>query len=137
MNNIDLQKDDILRQFLNSENLEKAPEGFTIKTMTRIRIDTTAVVPGRKFHIRSFVPVVSVLVISLLTIAALLIPSGQNSTSFLPVEGLLIQLEAMLPQMTFPPFDSLNVPGWLPYVFIGILMLAFFDKALSTIFHRK
>jgi hypothetical protein len=43
MNKQDQYEEDILRQYINPERIEKAPIGFTAKTMTRIRIETQSV----------------------------------------------------------------------------------------------
>ena len=32
--------EDVLRQYINPERIEKAPEGFTSKVMTRIQVET-------------------------------------------------------------------------------------------------
>ena len=42
MNNQEKYKEDLLRQYINPEKIEKAPEGFTSKVMTRIQLETLA-----------------------------------------------------------------------------------------------
>jgi hypothetical protein len=41
-------KDDLLRQYITSERIEKAPEGFTSKVMTRIQVDTSPLMVAEK-----------------------------------------------------------------------------------------
>jgi len=69
----EIDDDKLLEKFLNRGTIEKAPEEFVLKTLTRIRIETT---PERKgFLKRNRVPVISALVVSALIAAAALAPS--------------------------------------------------------------
>jgi len=137
MNNKELENDDLLRHYVNREGIEKAPEGFTAKTMTRIQIEAIIYPGQRSFRVKSFVPAVSVIVTSVLIIAALFLPAGQYEKPLLPVGNYINTFIAGLPEISVAPLDIASIPAWLPYMFIGIILLALFDRALSGFFHRE
>ncbi len=136
----EINDDKLLEKYLNRETLEKAPEGFVSKTLTRIRIETA---PERKnFLVRNRVPVISAIVISVLITAAALIPSQGQGTAFstiaeninLPGSFLQGLSDIRIPEITIP---GIIIPEWLPYAMITILLFGFVDRALFRIFHRE
>jgi hypothetical protein len=137
MNDKEKYKEDLLRQYINPESIEKAPEGFTSKVMTHIRMETvplTAAVRSRK---KNLVPVISVAVIILLLVAAFLIPGSQSDSLALPVLNFIKRTKSLLPELNLSSDFRLTLPSVMMYVFIGILVLTLFDRALYGIFHRQ
>ncbi len=136
MNKQDQIEEDILRKYINPGKIERAPEGFTSKTMTRIRIETGS----SKVHARNFlkspVPLVSTLITLALMAAVIFIPAGSSGTIGRTVMKYVGDLNVSLPQIDFS-LSELNLPGWITYAFIGVLFLAFFDKALFGIFNKS
>jgi len=131
----ELNDDELLRNFLNTGMAEKAPEGFTTKTMTRIRIESG--LAREKFPLGKKIPLISVVVMAVFTAAAILVPSGETAgfVSSLwdkarePLSAVFSKGDLSLP--------AISLPEWIPYVMAGILIFGFFDLALSRIFHRE
>jgi hypothetical protein len=136
MSNNEKNRDDILRQYINHQMIEKAPEGFTSRVMTRIQIETEPITVTLKKQ-RNLVPVVSIVITLALILAAILLPSGAEEQGMLA--GILNSQNINLPALSFN-LDSLlhlNLPVWVPYLAIAILILTVFDRALYGIFHRS
>jgi hypothetical protein len=139
MNINEINDDKLLEKFLNAQTIEKAPEGFVSKTLTRIRIET---VPEKKgFLKRNKVPVISAIIISILVAAAAMMPSQGSGTIFSRVSeymslpgSLLSRLpELRIPDITIP---GISLPEWLPYAMTAMLLFGFMDRVLFRIFHR-
>jgi len=128
MNNREMNDEDLLRKFLNPEKIERAPGGFTTKTLTRIRIENRSSVEHDGFFARNRVPVISAVIIAGLIIAAILIPAGETGSLGSEVWKYFRDIELKLP--------GLNLPKWASYAMIGIFVMGFFDRALSGIFHK-
>jgi hypothetical protein len=128
MNKQEMNDDDLLRKFLNPERIEKAPEGFTSKTLTRIQIETQSAKMNNGFFVKNRVPIVSAATTAGLIIAAIIIPAGETesvgSTIWKSIQGL---------EFTLP---NLSLPGWVSYIMIGIFLLGLFDRALFGLFHK-
>jgi hypothetical protein len=137
MNDEEKYKEDILRQYINPESIEKAPEGFTSKVMTHIRMETVPLTATARFRKKNLVPVISAAVIILLLVAAFLIPDSQSDSTALPVLNLIKSIKSLLPELNLTSDFRLTLPSVMMYVFIGILVLTFFDRALYGIFHRQ
>lgn len=137
MNKQDQYDEDLMRKFLNPERIEKAPEGFTSKTLTRIQIETQTVRVRNGFFVRNRVPLISTLITAGLIIAAILIPANETDSVGSAVWKLFRDLEFSLPRINNTYLDNLNLPGWINYAVIALFLLAFFDKALFGIFHRE
>ncbi|MDX9725373.1 MAG: hypothetical protein RBT38_03220 [Bacteroidales bacterium] len=135
MTSQELNDDDLLRNFLNTGMTEKAPEGFTTKTMTRIRIESGLArernPAGKKIIL------ISVVVTAILLAAAILIPSGDTSgAGSMFREKVREPLSAFLSITDFS-LPAISLPEWLPYAMTGIVIFGFFDLALSRIFRRE
>jgi hypothetical protein len=137
MNNQEKHTEDFLRQYIDPERIEKVPQGFTSKVMTRIQLDKQ---PSERAHSvwrRISIPVISGAVILLLLAAAFLIPVDESDSMALPVLKLFKNIKSSLPEINFSSVFSLTLPSVLMYVFIGIFVLTLFDRALYGIFHRE
>ncbi|MCX6259740.1 MAG: hypothetical protein NTY95_02740 [Bacteroidia bacterium] len=128
MNNQEMNDDDLLRKFLNPERIEKAPEGFTSKTLTRIQIETQSAKVNKGFFVKNRVPIISAATTAGLIIAAIIIPAGESESVGSTIWKYLQDLEFTLP--------NLSLPGWVSYIMIGIFLLGFFDRALFGLFHK-
>ena len=137
MNKQDQYDEDLMREFLNPERIEEAPEGFTSKTLTRIQIETQTESVRNGFFVRNRVPLISTLITAGLIIAAILIPANETDSVGSAVWKLFLDLEFSLPRSNNIRLENFNLPGWINYAVIALLLLAFFDKALSGIFHRE
>jgi hypothetical protein len=137
MNTQQEYKDDPLRNFIDSRMVEKASPDFTGNVMTRVSMEARPLRTAGRFRKVRVVPLISVSVTLILIAAALLLPSGSYKSTFFPwiqtahnfiLPVLKINLDALL---------TFKVPGYLPYLFICVLFLTIFDKALSGLFHRE
>ena len=128
---------DLLKQYLNPERIERAPEGFTSKLMTRIQIETRSMKVGGRWQKINLVPFISTGVTILLIVAAFLIPDSETDSLALPVVRLIKNIQVTLPVIDLTTIFKLNLPVMMIYVFIGIPILSLFDRALKILFHRK
>jgi hypothetical protein len=136
MNNQEKYKEDLLRRYIDPEMIEEAPKGFTSKIMTQIQLESTPSPVTHKLRERSFVPLISATVTVLLIAAAFLIP-GNESDSFTSLFlNLYKSLKLTIPEIDLSQVFRLTMPSVIMYVFLGILILAVFDRALYRIFHR-
>jgi hypothetical protein len=136
MNKQDQYEEDILRQYINPERIEKAPEGFTAKTMTRIRIETQSVKVHRRLY-KNPVVLISVIITAVLILAVVFIPANSSESIGMSVLKWAGDPKISFPLLDFKPLPDLGLPGWGIYALIGVLFLAFFDKGLSVIFKKE
>ncbi len=130
--------DDLLRKFLNPGRIQKAPEGFSSKTMTRIRIEVQSPAHGLKsFFIKNRVPAVSVLVIAGLFVAAALLPSQDPGDKISLIWKYLQNVNISLPQFKLFDLPGIIMPGWLPYAFLMVIVFTLFDRFLFRIFNKS
>jgi hypothetical protein len=137
MNNQDKYQEDLLRQYINSDGIEKPDEEFTSKVMSRIHLETVPVAAVSGSGNRNLVPVISTVVTILLIVAALLIPDSKSDALTLQAINLLNNIKSALPGLKLSSIFSISLPSVLMYIFIGILLLTFFDRVLYGIFHRE
>jgi len=137
MNNQEKYKEDLLRQYINPERIEKAPEGFTSKVMTRIQLEKQSSMVAQSSLRRNSVPVISAVVTILLLAAAFLIPGSESDSLALPVFKLIKNIKFSFPELNLSSVFRLTLPSVMMYVLIGIFVLTLFDRALYGIFHRE
>ena len=137
MNNREKYNDGNLRQYISPENIEKAPEGFTSKVMTRIKTETIPLAVSGKSQKRNLVPVIYAAVTLFLLAAACLIPVSESDSMTITTFRLLAIIKSSLPELNLSSIFRLTLPSIMMYVFIGILVLTLFDRALYRIFHRE
>ncbi len=139
MNINEINDEKLLEKFLNRETIEKAPEEFVSKTLTRIRIEAAQ---KKSFLVRNRVPAISAIVISVLITAAAFVPSQGSGnafsgiTEYLRLPGSLIPVfsEIRIPEITIP---GITIPEWLPYAMTAMLLFGLVDRVLFRIFHRE
>jgi hypothetical protein len=137
MNNQELNQEDLLKKYINPESIEVAPEGFTSKVMEHLHLENAnEKVTGRSVK-KSLVPAISAGVTIIFLAVAFLIP-GSHTDSLTPaVLKLINNIRPLLPEINFSSIFRLTLPSVIMYVFIGILVLTVFDRALYGIFHRE
>jgi len=131
----ELNDDELLRDFLNTGMTEKAPEGFTTKTMTRIRIESG--LARERFPSGKKIPLISVVIMALLTAAAILVPAGETAGFGSSLLDKAKEPLSAIPSISDFPLPAISLPEWIPYAVAGILIFGVFDFALSRIFHRE
>jgi len=137
MNNQDKYQEDLLRQYINSDGIEKPGEGFTSKVMSRIQVETVPLEAATGSGNRNLVPVISTVVTILLIAAAFFIPGSKSDTLTMHAVSLFNNIKSALPNLKLSSLFSISLASVMMYVFIGILLLTFFDRALYGIFHRE
>jgi hypothetical protein len=137
MNNQEKQTEDLLRQYIDPERIEKAPDGFTANVMTRIQMETVpGAITGRQRN-KNIIPVISAFVTIILIVAAVFIPGNQSDASANPVSEFIKSIKIPLPEIDVSSIFSFNLPSLLIYIIIGIFVLTVFDRALFGLFHRE
>lgn len=137
MNNSEKDSDNLLRKYMSQEMIEKAPKGFSSKVMARVHIEGSPEKAKRMLVNKSHVPLISVIVTIALVIAAMLSSGSTNDPMALPIDGLLRSFKITLPEINLTSVFRFDVPVTIVYVFIGILILTLFDRALHGIFHKE
>lgn len=137
MNNQEKYKEDLLRQYINPESIEKSPEGFTSKVMTNIQMETMTLTASERLRKKNLVPIISAIITVLLIVSAFIIPGSQSDSLNPTVLSLIKSIKFSMPEINLSSIFHLNLPSVMTYVFIGILILTLFDRALYGIFHRE
>ena len=130
-------QEDLLRKFINPERIEKAPEGFTSKTLARIQIEGQS--PGFKkgFFFKNRLPLISAVITALFIIIAVFIPSGNTGSTGSTIWQYIRNMEITLPQISNDYLQNLSLPGWVSYAFTALFLLVVFDRALFVFFHKE
>lgn len=136
MNQKDLYEDDLLRKFINPEKIEKAPEGFTSKTMTRVLIETNEYTLKSGILNKYLVPIISVLLTAGLIIIAVVIPSGTTGIAGSLLDKYLGNFKFQLPASINEYITTPRLPEWTAYAFIAFLLLVLFDRVLFRFFRK-
>ena len=137
MNNTDKHTDDLLREFITPEQIEKAPDGFTSKVMTLVRLEKSHLLPVERPWKKNLVPMISVVVTVILLVSAFLIPSGKTDPISNPVLSLIKNLKLSFPDVNISSVFRFSLPSVMMYAIIGIIILTVFDRALFRVFHRE
>jgi hypothetical protein len=137
MNKQENNKEDLLREFINAEKIEKAPEGFTEKVMSIIQTESKPVIVKERYRIRNMVPIFSASITIILIIATFFIPAETNGPLAIPGLKLFQIMSSHAFRINFDFLSGVNIPGWLPYLFIGILFFTIFDRALFGVFKKE
>ncbi len=136
MNNTGNLKDDILKRYLNPGKAEKAPESFTSRLMSRISYEPAYKVTDKPVK-RNFIPVISGGFVTLLLLAALLLPKGNSKDLLIPASDLIKNAETALSKLNNLTLPSIDFPVLLSYLMTGILLIGLFDLALSRLLRRR
>jgi hypothetical protein len=137
MNKQNKKSDDILNRYINSEVIEKAPYGFTARVMRSVQFEPIPLRTAHGFVRLNMIPVISVSVTILLILAAILLPGNETGKALLPAVNIFKNIKVSLPGFDLNSIFRFNFPALVVYIFIGILILTFFDRALNVFFHQK
>ena len=137
MNNQEKHTDDLLSKYITSERIEKAPDGFTSKVMTLVRLEKSHLVSEQRSWKKNLVPVLSIVVTVLLIVSAYLIPSGKTDPISNPVLSLIKNLKLSFPDVNISSVFRFSLPSVMMYAIVGIIILTVFDRALFRVFHRE
>jgi len=137
MNKHEQYEEDLLRKFMNPGKIEKAPEGFTSKTLTRIQIEAQSSGLKKGFFVRNRMPLISAAVTAGFIIIAVFIPSGNTDSASSAIWQHIRSIEIALPQISNDYIQNLTLPGWIPYAVTAFLLLGFIDRVLSGFFNRQ
>jgi hypothetical protein len=137
MNNQEKLTDDLLSKYIISERIEKAPDGFTSKVMTLVRVEKSHLVSEERSCKKNLVPVLSIVITVLLIVSAYLIPSGKTDPISNPVLSLIKNLKLSFPDVNISSIFRFSLPSVMIYAIIGIIILTVFDRALFRVFHRQ
>ena len=130
-------EEDLLRKFINPGKIYKAPEGFTSKTMARIRIESQTSGLKNGFFLKNRVPLISAAVTAGFLLIAILLPANETFLAGSAVWQYLQNIEITLPEIGNTYLQDFSLPGWVPYALIAFLLLGFIDRALSGFFHKE
>ena len=134
MNRPEKFDDDILSRFISPEKIEKAPEGFTQRTMIRLQSEKEVVIWEKS--VKDYrIPLISALITLVLIITAVLFSSSKD---YIPDLSILNPIgKISLPELNFDKLFSFTLPELLIYISIGVFLLLLFDQVLSRFFHRE
>jgi hypothetical protein len=136
MNTLQQFEDDRMRKLLTSGPIEKAPSGFSEKVMSMVSAEAARVSVVEKRSKSNLIPVISVMVTLILILSVLLVPAKGFD---LPVPAWLKVIKNVTTAHSGFDLNSLlnfNLPWYLPYLFLCIFFLTFFDRGLNGIFQR-
>lgn len=122
---------------MNPGKIEKAPEGFTSKTLTRIQIEAQSSGLKKGFFVKNRMPLISAAVTAGFIIIAVFIPSGNTDSASSAIWQHIRSIEIALPQISNDYIQNLTLPGWIPYAVTAFLLLGFIDRVLSGFFNRQ
>jgi len=130
-------KGDPLKQYFNPELIEKAPDDFTSKVMMRIQTEAELEKVNIKISTKSKIPVIAILITIILVSASFILSSGSSWPISFPGLHLFQNINSTFFKIDFNSLFKLNIPGWLPYLFLCILILTILDRGLFLFFHRE
>jgi hypothetical protein len=137
MNKQEQYEEDLLRKFINPERIEKAPVGFTPKTMARIQIETQEARLKPGFFAKNRVPLISAAIVTGFFVIAVLVPASNGDYVGSAFWKYMQNIKINLPGISNAIFKDSILPGWMIYALAAFLLLAFFDKALFGFFHKE
>jgi hypothetical protein len=136
MNNQGNFEEDILKQYLNPEKIEKAPENFTNRLMAGIGFETVPGLKSEKRVKKYIIPVISSVFTAALIIITFLLPESSSPKVILPGTDFIKNLDFALPDLSIGTLPSFDIPVVATYLLTGILLLGLLDFVLSGLFHR-
>jgi hypothetical protein len=137
MNKQEQYEEDLLRKFINPERIEKAPVGFTPKTMARIQIETQEARLKPGFFAKNRVPLISAAIIAGFIVIAVLVPANDADSVGSVFWQYMQNIKITLPGIRDTVFKDSIIPGWMIYALAAFPLLAFLDKALFGFFHKQ
>lgn len=136
MSNINDMEKDILKRYINSESIEKAPEGFSEKVMGHIQTEKAPVAATRKSLSRILVPAIYVTITLCLILAAVIFAAPSDSLVFSTINKFFTGINLKMPELAVSSIPALSMPAIIVYVLVGFFLLTLFDGALNRLFRR-
>jgi hypothetical protein len=127
---------DRLYNYLNPEEIETAPEGFTDKLMKQISKEPASVNSTAR-HERSFVPYISAGITAIFVLTAIFLPPTESHLIAFQWTGKLDRIRSILPESNFIWSYSISLPEIMAYVTLSIFLLLIFDRTLFRYFHQE
>lgn len=127
---------DILKGYMNSGMIEKAPDAIGSKVMSMINLVPPESIQNEYGWRRKMIPAISASVTALLVIAAVLF-TKEGSLVNIPDFSLSEFLKFSLPDLALKNLPVFNIPKVVTYLTLGFIFLSVFDRLLKTLFHRK
>jgi len=125
-------EEDILREYIDHDRVEKAPENFTQNVLAKIRLESVPQkAPGKQWKYRTVLVVSAIITIILIVLASVL-PEVAQAPS--PVARFFQNIDLPVLRINFEILKNLEPPVWITYVSVGILLLGIFDRALQRLF---
>jgi len=128
---------DLIRQHFSSEMIEKAPEGFTQKVMNRIAVEAKPVKKRVMLHREIMIPVISLIIIAVLVTISFITTSDNYELGNVALSSLTRHIDLSFVKASLDALFSFKLPIWLPGLFVSILFLTVFDRALRGLFHKE
>ena len=128
---------DFLKLYMNTDLAEKAPEGFTVKIMTRIQLETGSFKDPVRSLFERTIPVISSIIIFILVMASVFLSSNDMDKPESFFNNMSQSLNFSLPNLDLTDHFKLNLPSWFPWLLGVIVILSLFDRALLIFFHKR
>jgi hypothetical protein len=128
--------EDRLKDYIYPEGIEKAPEGFTAKIMSRIQLEPVTVKPRERAGRLRLVPLISVAVTLILVAAAVFLPDKSSASTSGPISDFMKNIYLHLTSVDISSHIKFNIPVTFVYISVAVFMLSFFDRVLNVFFHR-
>lgn len=127
---------DLIEKYIIPGMVERAPEGFTQKVMTRVLFEKA---PNKKVILwkRIRVPVAVLTVALALIILSVVLLSPSDNVYITGISNVMNGVSLKLPAMNEGLLNNLKIPGIVIYLSVGILFLSLFDFGLNRLFRRR
>jgi hypothetical protein len=126
---------DPLSRYINPEEIEKTPAGFTDKMMMQVMIEAGRAESLSSHKKRSIVPSLAAILTSGLILVALLFPGNEPSHPVFTWLKYFDNFKITMPEIQHLAVFNITIPGIMLYVTSGLLLLLVLDRALSRYFH--
>jgi hypothetical protein len=127
---------DLLKKYMNPGFIEKTPEGFTAKTMTRIQIEAGSIkIPSKSLFNRQ-IPLISVVITFTLILASFALSANDYNQSPSLLSKVSQRLDFSIPSIDLTDYFILKFPSWMPWLLVAVIILSVFDRALLMYFHK-
>jgi len=130
-------ENDILRNYITPERIEKAPERLTGKIMTRIHVERAPLRTIRRFRLIFSVPLVSIIITLALIILAIVFSSTSDNKTISVIAKYISNLSFSVPEFKLDSIPVFSPSSVAIYIAIGFFILIIFDRALNRLFHGQ
>jgi len=126
---------DLNRRFMDPENIEKAPEGFTNNVMSAVHVESRLVLKKQEKSRGYIVPAAVLAFMLALVLISVLAGSDNNTVSGGEISKIFQDMSSI--KIKTPSLPGLSLPGIAVYISLGIFVLLIFDLFLGKIFYRR